>query len=116
MDSGSRFEPALRSRLARQARRIEENTARHHTILQGVNASSRTTAGCFDLVSGNSVVAFTVGHDVTVHRIQVAVTHAVIRSRVLIAVESDRRTYVQNSTFEYRRRIHCAFLNHVMGE
>ena len=86
MDGRSRLEPPLRSGLPRQARRIEEDGAGDHAIFQSIDIPFRATARGLDVFHRPAVVSLAVHHDVTVHGIQMAVNHAMIRARILVSI------------------------------
>ncbi len=86
MNGRSRLEPALRSGLARKARCVEEDRARHDAIFQDVDISLWATAGGHDVFHRPAVVALAFRHHVAVHRIQMAVNDAMVGARILVSI------------------------------
>ena len=116
VDGCARFQPPLGSRLSRKARGVEQNAPRHDAVLQRVDVASWTAACRLDLIHRYAVIALTVGHNVTVHRIEMAVNDSVVTTGILVAIESNTRADVDHRALQDSWSIDCAFLNHVVGE
>src|SRR5439155_19330361 len=86
VDRCSGLQPTLCRNLSRQKCGIEQNAARDDAVFQGIDTSSRTTARGLDLIHGYAVITLAVGHDVTIHRIEMAVDNAVIAATILITI------------------------------
>src|SRR5262249_3827368 len=111
MDGRSGIEPPLRSRFSRQACRIEEDAARDDSVLQGIDVPFRATTRSLDVFHRNSVIPLSLGHDVTVHGIKMAVDHAMVCARILIPIGCSCWTDIAEKTLQYVRRIHGLFLS-----
>src|SRR5881397_1570460 len=116
VDGCARLQPSLGTRPSRKTRGVEQNAASHNAVLQRVDTASGTAAGSLDVIHRYAVVAFTVGHDVTVHRIEMAVNDSVIATRILVAIQSDTRTHVDHRPVQSRWSIDGAFLNHIVSQ
>ena len=116
MNGRSRIEPTLSRRLPRQACRVEQDAARDDAVLQRINVSSRAAAGGLDLIHRHAVVAFPFRHDVAIHRVEMTVDDPVVRAGVLVLIERNTRSHVEDFTLEYRRGIHSTFLNHIVSQ
>src|SRR5947209_10839992 len=116
MDRCSGLQPTLCGGLSRQKCGIEQNAARDDAVFQGIDTSSRTTARGLDLIHGYAVITLAVGHDVTIHRIEMAVDNAVIAATILITIWSDTRADINDGAFQNRRSIDGTLLNDIVGQ
>src|SRR6266571_2155797 len=116
MDRCSGLQPTLCGGLSRQKCGIEQNAARDDAVFQGIDTSSRTTARGLDLIHGYAVITLAVGHDVTIHRIEMAVDNAVIAAAILVTIQSDTRADVNDGAFQNRRGIDGTLLNDIVGQ
>ncbi len=70
-----------------------------------------------DIFHRNAVVSLAVHHHVTIQGIQMAVSHAMVRARILIRVGGACRSDGAESALEDVRRIHQAFSsNDIVGQ
>src|SRR6266705_5771618 len=111
MDRCSGLQPTFCSGLSRQKCGIEQNAARDDAVFQGIDTSSRTTARGLDLIHGYAVITLAVGHDVTIHRIDMAVDNAVIAATILITIQSHTRADINDGSFQNHRSIDVSRLN-----
>ena len=116
MDRCSGLQPTLCGGLSRQKCGIEQNAARDDAVFQGIDTSSRTTARGLDLIHGYAVITLAVGHDVTIHRIEMAVDNAVIAAAILVTIQSDTRADINDGAFQNRRGIDGTLLNDIVGQ
>src|SRR6266566_4808981 len=110
------LQPTLRRGLSRQECGIEQNAARDDAVFEGIDTSSRTTARGLDLIHRYAVITLAVGHDVTIHRIEMAVNNAVIAAAILVTIQSDTRADINDGAFQNRRGIDGTLLNDIVGQ
>src|ERR1700722_19070451 len=116
MDGRSGFEPPLRGGLAWQPRPIEEDGSGDHAIFQSVDIPLRATARGDDVFHRPAVVALTFRHDVTIHRVQMTVNHAMIRAGVLVAISRAGGTNSAENTLQNVRRIRSFLLDDIVRQ
>ena len=116
MDGRSGLQPALWSSLPRQARRIEQNGPRDDAILQGIDTPFRAATRGLDLFHRHAVISLAFHHDVTVHGVKMAVTHPMVRARVLVSVRGASRIDVAENALEDVGRIRSLFLHDIVGQ
>src|SRR6516162_11770270 len=116
MDSRSRLQPPLGSGLSWQASRIEEDGSGDNTIFQRVNIPFWATARSLDVIHRPAIVSLAVNHDVTVHRIQMAVNHTMICTCVLIPIGGACRGHIAENALQNVRRILGLFLSDIVRQ